>query len=87
MDNKQKNVNLNIVSPVIPCDGNAIGVNPDGSLNLLFFQIHNQSDDSVDANSVSVIKLTREQLGNLAKSIQDALKETEKQKPETKKKK
>lgn len=76
MENNKKHVNLNVTSPVIPCDGNAIGINPDGTLNLLFFQINNENNDSVDANSVSIMRLTREQLENLSQSIQDVLKQT-----------
>lgn len=80
--NTDKKLKLNVVSPTIQCDGNAIGINEDGTVNLLFFQITDRKEDHFRATSISVTRLTEEQLDSLAGTIKEALEDLKKNKKE-----
>lgn len=74
----KSNLNLSAVSPVIPADGHAFGINTDGTINLLFFQVVNKNEKFTSAVSVSIVKLSSKQLENLRDSINDALNDSKK---------
>lgn len=81
---KGKPIELNISNhlPAYAVDGNAIRVADNGNTDIIFFQIINQDENSLNVNSVASVRLNIEQLTQLGVSISEAV---EKHQAKTKK--
>lgn len=75
---KQIPLQLNIGMPAVATDGNAIQIDDNGNVNLVFFQIVQTSPESASANAVAHIRLNTEELGKLKQGISNSLDKHEK---------
>lgn len=75
---KQIPLQLNIGMPAVATDGNAIQIDDNGNVNLVFFQIGQTSADSAQANAVAHIRLNTEELAKLREGIANSLDKHEK---------
>jgi hypothetical protein len=69
-----KPLELRFATPVVAQDGNAIAIREDGKVELLFFQIRNQTEDKAEADVVAAIRLDNvDQLKEFQKSIGESI--------------
>lgn len=82
MDDKQGNINLNYLVPIVSMDGHAVVVSDQGVPSLLFFQGRSQSGASLNADVVAAVRFNNlEDLKALNKAIQDTIKKHESREP------
>lgn len=86
MSEPKKGQELKLLSkpPTLAVDGNFIGLNDKNYGDLTFFQISNQTDEIVEANGVSSVRMTLEQFKLLRDSLIKIIEEHEKKMTEKK---
>jgi hypothetical protein len=82
MNQGQQDVNLNHTSPTVVSDGNVVMISDQGVPTLLFFQARQQHEGHVHGDVVAAVRLNSlDDLKNLAKSINDTLKQHQNREP------
>jgi hypothetical protein len=82
MDQLQKDINLNHVSPTVISDGHVVMISDQGVPTLLFFQARQQHEGHVHGDVVAGVRLNNlDDLKNLAKAINDTLKQHQNREP------
>jgi hypothetical protein len=75
MDKSQGDVNLRYTSPIVTSDGHVVMINDQGVPTLLFFQAREQHEGHMHGDVVSAVRMnTIEDLKNLAKAIEETIK-------------
>lgn len=64
---------LNISMPAVATDGNAIQIDDNGNVNLVFFQIAQTNENAMTANAVAHIRLNTDELEKLSQAIVSSL--------------
>jgi len=72
-NDKQIPFQLNIGMPAVATDGNAIQIDNNGNVNLVFFQIIHTSEESATANAVANIRMNTKELEKLKQGINSSL--------------
>lgn len=72
---------LNFKEPIIAVDGQNVTITEQGPVNLIFFQLRGESQEAVLADVVAAVRFhTLEELRNLQRLINDAIKQHENRK-------
>jgi hypothetical protein len=75
MDKSQGDVNLRYTAPIVTSDGHVVMINDQGVPTLLFFQAREQHEGHMHGDVVSAVRMnTIEDLKNLAKAIEETIK-------------
>jgi hypothetical protein len=82
MDKPQGDVNLRYNSPVVTSDGHVVMISDQAVPTLLFFQAREQHEGHVHGDVVSAVRLNNiEDLKNLAKAIDETIKNHKNREP------
>lgn len=75
---QNKRLMLNYRKPIMAVDGNSIFVSEAGPVNIVFFQVRQETADEVNADVVAAVRLhSVEELRNLQRQINDTIKHHE----------